>query len=47
MKQADVILLGFPFMWPMPNAVRLKDLEIYEKVRLLYIFYMMNLRIVK
>lgn len=37
-KQADVILLGFPFMWPMPNSVRLKDLEVYEKVRCIIYF---------
>ena len=29
-KQADVILLGFPLMYPMPESVRKNDLQIYE-----------------
>jgi len=33
-KQADVILLGFPFMWNMTDKVRRKDLKIYEPVTL-------------
>jgi len=31
-KQADVILLGFPFMWNMTHEIRRKDLETYETV---------------
>ncbi|XP_064618456.1 uncharacterized protein LOC135482416 [Liolophura sinensis] len=31
-KQADVILAGFPQMWPMPATVRQNDLEVYEMV---------------
>lgn len=31
-KQADVILMGFPFLWEMSESVRLKDLEVYDKV---------------
>jgi len=31
-KQADVILMGFPFMWNMTVATRCKDLEIYGHV---------------
>lgn len=30
-KQADVILTGFPLMFEMPKEVRIKDLEVYEK----------------
>ena len=36
MKQADVILLGYPLLRDMPDSVREKDLTIYEKVRILY-----------
>lgn len=32
MKQADVILLGFPLMMSMPEDVRKNDLRIYENV---------------
>ncbi|NXT93763.1 PGGHG glucosidase, partial [Anhinga rufa] len=31
-KQADVVLLGFPLMLPMSNEVRRNDLEMYEPV---------------
>ncbi|NXJ77509.1 PGGHG glucosidase, partial [Trogon melanurus] len=31
-KQADVVLLGFPLMYPMSPEVRRKDLEMYEPV---------------
>lgn len=31
-KQADVVLLGFPVMYPMEPEVRRNDLEIYEPV---------------
>lgn len=31
-KQADVILLGFPLMMAMPGDVRRNDLRIYENV---------------
>lgn len=31
-KQADVILLGFPLMMSMPEEVRKNDLRIYENV---------------
>ncbi|XP_019643989.1 PREDICTED: acid trehalase-like protein 1 [Branchiostoma belcheri] len=31
-KQADVILLGYPLMWQMSDQVRRSDLNIYEKV---------------
>uniref|UniRef100_A0A8D2IL37 Protein-glucosylgalactosylhydroxylysine glucosidase n=2 Tax=Varanus komodoensis TaxID=61221 RepID=A0A8D2IL37_VARKO len=31
-KQADVVLLGFPFMFPMDPEVRRNDLELYEPV---------------
>lgn len=31
-KQADVVLLGFPIQYPMSEAVRSKDLEVYENV---------------
>jgi protein-glucosylgalactosylhydroxylysine glucosidase len=31
-KQADVILLGFPLMWPMSEQVRRNDLLIYEPI---------------
>lgn len=31
-KQADVILLGFPLMMSMPEDVRKNDLRIYENV---------------
>ena len=31
-KQADVILLGFPLMWPMPSEVRRNDLLNYERL---------------
>ncbi|XP_043938824.1 protein-glucosylgalactosylhydroxylysine glucosidase [Protopterus annectens] len=31
-KQADVVLLGFPLSFPMSSAVRENDLEIYERV---------------
>lgn len=31
-KQADVILLGFPLMMSMPEDVRKNDLQIYENV---------------
>ncbi|KQK74178.1 acid trehalase-like protein 1 [Amazona aestiva] len=31
-KQADVVLLGFPLMHPMSPAVRRNDLEVYEPV---------------
>ena len=30
-KQADVILMGFPLMYPMPANVRENDLRIYEQ----------------
>lgn len=29
-KQADVVLLGFPLMWPMTENVRRNDLLTYE-----------------
>ncbi len=29
-KQADVVLLGFPLMWPMTDQVRQNDLLAYE-----------------
>jgi trehalose/maltose hydrolase-like predicted phosphorylase len=29
-KQADVVLLGFPLMWPMSDEVRRNDLLVYE-----------------
>ncbi len=29
-KQADVVLLGFPLMWPMSDVVRRNDLLAYE-----------------
>ena len=29
-KQADVTLMGFPFLWDMPEDVRRNDLEHYE-----------------
>ena len=32
MKQADVVLLGFPLMHPMSSEVRRNDLEMYEPV---------------
>lgn len=32
MKQADVVLLGFPMMYPMSPEVRRNDLEMYEPV---------------
>lgn len=32
MKQADVVLLGFPLMHPMSADVRRNDLEMYEPV---------------
>lgn len=32
MKQADVVLLGFPLMHPMSPEVRRNDLEMYEPV---------------
>lgn len=32
MKQADVVLLGFPLMHPMSAEVRRNDLEMYEPV---------------
>ena len=31
-KQADVILMGYPLEVPMPENVRLNDLNIYERV---------------
>ena len=31
-KQADVILMGFPLMMSMPEDVRKNDLHIYENV---------------
>ncbi|XP_067686916.1 uncharacterized protein [Haliotis asinina] len=31
-KQADVVLLGYPQMWPMPEEVRRNDLVRYERV---------------
>lgn len=31
-KQADVVLLGFPLMWPMPDEVRQNDLLTYERL---------------
>ncbi|XP_074854059.1 protein-glucosylgalactosylhydroxylysine glucosidase isoform X3 [Carettochelys insculpta] len=31
-KQADVVLLGYPVMYPMSSEVRRKDLEMYERV---------------
>ncbi|XP_077992790.1 protein-glucosylgalactosylhydroxylysine glucosidase-like [Glandiceps talaboti] len=31
-KQADVVLLGFPMMWEMSNEVRQNDLDMYEPV---------------
>lgn len=31
-KQADVVLLGFPLLWSMPNDVRANDLAHYESV---------------
>ncbi|UJR10942.1 hypothetical protein I4U23_015127 [Adineta vaga] len=31
-KQADVVLLGFPLMWPMTEQVRRNDLLTYEKL---------------
>lgn len=30
-KQADVVLLGFPLMWPMDAEIRKNDLLFYEK----------------
>ena len=32
MKQADVILMGFPLMMSMPDDVRKNDLHTYENV---------------
>ena len=32
MKQADVVLLGFPLMHPMSSDIRRNDLEMYEPV---------------
>lgn len=32
MKQADVVLLGFPLMHPMSSEVRRNDLEMYEPI---------------
>lgn len=29
-KQADVVLIGFPLLWPMPTRVRQNDLIFYE-----------------
>ncbi|XP_025937840.1 protein-glucosylgalactosylhydroxylysine glucosidase isoform X3 [Apteryx rowi] len=34
-KQADVVLLGFPLMYPMSPEVRRNDLEMYESVTVL------------
>ena len=31
-KQADVVLLGFPLEMPMPEVFRMNDLSFYEKV---------------
>lgn len=31
-KQADVVLLGFPLNWNMPEDVRRNDLELYEPI---------------
>ena len=31
-KQADVVLLGFPLLWNMPDDVRLNDLTLYESL---------------
>ena len=31
-KQADVVMLGFPFLWEMPDDVRTHDLAWYETV---------------
>ena len=31
-KQADVVLLGFPLLWGMPDDVRLNDLTLYEPI---------------
>ena len=31
-KQADVVLLGFPLMWPMTQEVRRNDLLTYEPI---------------
>ncbi len=31
-KQADVVMLGYPLLYDMPANVRKNDLEIYEKV---------------
>ena len=31
-KQADVVLLGFPLLWDMPDDVRLNDLTLYESL---------------
>lgn len=31
-KQADVVLLGYPLLWTMPDDVRAKDLVLYESV---------------
>ncbi|XP_076464028.1 protein-glucosylgalactosylhydroxylysine glucosidase-like [Babylonia areolata] len=31
-KQADVVMLGFPFKWPMPEEVRRNDLTYYASV---------------
>lgn len=31
-KQADVVLLGYPMMYPMSSEVRRNDLEMYEAV---------------
>ncbi|XP_059096648.1 protein-glucosylgalactosylhydroxylysine glucosidase-like [Tigriopus californicus] len=31
-KQADVVLLGFPLNWDMPEDVRRNDLELYEPI---------------
>ncbi|CAF1358035.1 unnamed protein product [Adineta ricciae] len=31
-KQADVVLLGFPLMWPMTEEIRRNDLLAYEKL---------------
>ncbi len=31
-KQADVVLLGFPLLWQMPDEVRRNDLELYEPI---------------
>lgn len=31
-KQADVVLLGFPLLWSMPDDIRANDLDHYARV---------------